>query len=340
MYDTEHVIRARRKWVELYAKTKNASLVCRRCGISAPTLRKWWRRYLVDGEIGLRSRSRRPLHSPGAKLTDDYIGWIVQMRVKRNLGPRRIQAELIRLHALKLSTATIWKVLNRHGLGRLRSGRTPRQPKSYSREVPGERVQMDTVKIAPGLFQFTAVDDCTRMRVLALYPRRTAYNAVRFLQEHVLEEFPFPIQRIQTDRGGEFFGTPFQRALMDHAIKFRPIRPYSPHLNGKVERSQRTDRVEFYATVERSDPQIGTKLKEWQHFYNWTRPHGAHGGRPPVERYFERQESTPLRGEVVGLYNSALEDYRQRNYALDQRIQSLRCRTQYSGERSRMGGLE
>jgi transposase-like protein len=53
MYDTEHVIRARRKWVELYAATKNASLVCRRCGISAPALRKWWRRYLAEAEGGL-----------------------------------------------------------------------------------------------------------------------------------------------------------------------------------------------------------------------------------------------------------------------------------------------
>src|ERR1044072_9180269 len=106
------------------------------------------------------------------------------------------------------------------------------------------------------------VDDCTRMRVLALYPRRTAHNAVRFLKEHVLEEFPFPSQRIQTDRGGEFFGTPFQRALMDQAIKFRPVRPYSPHLNGKVERSQRTDRGEFYGTVEPRNPLIKTELKD------------------------------------------------------------------------------
>jgi hypothetical protein len=112
------------------------------------------------------------------------------MRVKRNLGPHRIQAELIRLHKLKLSTATIWKVLSRRGLSRLRSGRTSRQPKSYSRDIPGERVQMDTVKIAPGLIQFTAVDDCTRMRVLALYPRRTAHNAARFLKEHVDARMP------------------------------------------------------------------------------------------------------------------------------------------------------
>lgn len=206
MQDSEHVIRARRRWVELYAATRNASLVCRRCGISAPTLRKWWRRYLTEGEEGLRSRSRRPHHSPGAKLTEEHVGWVIEMRSKRNLGPRRIQAELLRLHALKLTTATIWKVLNRHGMGRLRSGRSPRLPKSYRRDVPGERVQMNTVKVAPGLFQFTAVDDCTRVRVLALSPRRTAHNAARFLREHVLEEFPFPIQRVQTDRREKFSG--------------------------------------------------------------------------------------------------------------------------------------
>lgn len=99
---------------------------------------------------------------------------------------------------------------------------------------------------------------------------------------------------------------------MDKAIKFRPIRPYSPHLNGKVERSQRTDRVEFYAAVERSDPEMESKLKEWQHFYNWTRPHGSHGGKPPMECYFKKQQSTPLNGEIVGRYNPSLEYYRAR----------------------------
>src|SRR5262249_11556666 len=29
----------------------------------------------------------------------------------------------------------------------------------YAKEVPGERVQMDTCKIAPGVYQYTAVDD-------------------------------------------------------------------------------------------------------------------------------------------------------------------------------------
>ena len=41
--------------------------------------------------------------------------------------------------------------------------------------------------------------------------------------DQVLEEMPFAIQRIQTDRGTEFFDEEVQRRLMAEAIRFRPI---------------------------------------------------------------------------------------------------------------------
>ena len=50
--------------------------------------------------------------------------------------------------------------------------------------------------------------------------------------------------------------------------KFRPIKPRSPHLNGKVERSQQTDLQEFYRTVDLNDPDLNNKLAEWQFYYN------------------------------------------------------------------------
>jgi transposase InsO family protein len=73
-------------------------------------------------------------------------------------------------------------------------------------------------------------------------------NSLLFL-EYLNEEFPFPAQRIQSDRGQEFFGYKFQEKLMEYAIKFRPNKPASPHLNGKVERSQKTDLEEFWSLV-------------------------------------------------------------------------------------------
>src|SRR5699024_11449461 len=121
---------------------------------------------------------------------------------------------------------------------------------------------MDTTKIALGFFQFTAIDDCTRFRVLGLYPRRTAGNAVNFLEKRMLEEFPFPIQRIQTDRGGEFFGLAFQRALKRHHIKFRPVRPYAPHLNEKVDRYQRTDKKVLETLADLNEPKLNISLHE------------------------------------------------------------------------------
>lgn len=42
---------------------------------------------------------------------------------------------------------------------------------------------------------------------------------------------------------------------------FRPIPPRSPHLNGKVERSQQTDWVEFYATADLADPDLPLEIR-------------------------------------------------------------------------------
>ena len=66
-----------------------------------------------------------------------------------------------------------------------------------------------------------------------------ANNTLKFI-EKMVEEFPFPIQRIQSDRGLEFSAETVQRKFIEYGIKFSPIKPASPHLKGKVERSQRT----------------------------------------------------------------------------------------------------
>jgi transposase InsO family protein len=140
---------------------------------------------------------------------------------------------------------------------------------------------MDTCKIAPGLCQYTAIDDCTRIRVLAMYKRRSAANSLLFL-EKAIEEFSFPIQRIQTDRGREFFAYAFQEKLMEYGIKFRPLKPASPHFNGKAERSKRIDLEEFYATVDLNAKDLAERLDDWQSRYNELRVlHGSLDCRTP-----------------------------------------------------------
>ncbi|WP_149449249.1 DDE-type integrase/transposase/recombinase, partial [Escherichia coli] len=233
--------------------------------------------------------------------------------------------ELKRLHAISLAVATIHKVLCQNKVKSVVKFRRKADFIRYERPVPGDRVQMDTCKIGPGLYQYTSVDDCTRYRVLRLYSRRTAANTLDFI-DCVIEEMPFPIQRLQTDRGREFFAVKMQEKLKEYSIKFRPNKPASPHLNGKVERSQKTDKAEFYATVDLSTDDLKELLAEWQHYYNWERHHSAHNGKTPMARYFELAEQTPHSDAVHTSYQPNEEHIQEQNYKLELELRKLkRC---------------
>ncbi len=194
----------------------------------------------------------------------------------------------------------------------------------YQRPIPGDRVQMDTCKIAPRIYQYTAVDNCSRYRVLDVYKRRTAANTFAFIDK-VIEELPFPIQRVQTDRGTVFFAEKVQLKLMEHGIKFLPNKPGSPHLNGKVERSQRTDKEEFYSTVNLDLEELKNKtLPEWQHYYNWQRAHGSFKGKTPMNIVCERLEQTPLWEDVHANYETEKERIQLSNYQRDLQLRKMK----------------
>jgi transposase InsO family protein len=316
-------IKKRLAWVELYLETGNAGLVCRRCGISRPTLRKWVKRYKEAGTPGLDNLSRRPKHSPRTKVFEQEEELILKLRKERKIGARRIQSELKRHHDLSFSPATIHKVLKRNNVPPLKRHRRKKDFKRYSRPIPGDRVQIDTCKIAPGLYQYTAVDDCTRYRVMGLYKKRTASSTLLFL-ERLIEQMPFAIQRIQTDRGKEFFAYKVQERLMEYSIKFRPIKPGSPHLNGKVERSQKTDLEEFYPTVDLDDLELEDRLEEWQFYYNWHRPHGSLNGKTPVDRHSELAHKTPFWDEVIEMYDESKEHIQDADYRTELLLRKLK----------------
>jgi len=145
----EKEVRQRLQWVKLYEESGDAGFVCRRCGISRPTLRKWWKR----GIEGLQSLSRRPHSFPATKINQECIELIIELRTKRNLGAWRIQSELKRLYGILLAVAAIHKVLCRQKVRPLITFRRKTDFTRYQRPIPGERIQMDTCKIGPGLYQ-------------------------------------------------------------------------------------------------------------------------------------------------------------------------------------------
>ena len=52
-------------------------------------------------------------------------------------------------------------------------------------------------------YQYTALDDATRIRALKVYTRHTQKNAMHFL-DYVIKKFPFRLHTGRTDRGHEF----------------------------------------------------------------------------------------------------------------------------------------
>lgn len=306
----ESEIRQRLKWVKLYEETGDAGLTCRRCGISRPTLRKWWGRYQASGIDGLKSQSRRPISSPGVRIHQEEEGWILDLRSSRQLGVRRIQSELWRQYGFETSLATIHKVLKRNNTKAIKRARRYTRSKRYQRDVPGERIQMDTCKIRPGLYLYTAIDDCTRCLTAALYTRRSAANTLDFV-ENYLGNFIFHIQRIQTDRGTEFTALAVIHLFQKNFIKWRPIRPGSPHLNGKVERVQRTILDELFATL---DPELGLdetrgELEDWIDHYNRARIHGVIG-QTPIHKALDLLGTVPDLQQIWEAYDPIYEDRR------------------------------
>jgi len=249
---------------------------------------------------------------------------ILDLRRTRSLGVKRLRNELIRQHDLQLSLDTVHRVLVRHGAQHLDQARLRRKgARQYSRPIPGDRLQMDVCKIAPGIYQYTAIDDCSRYKLLGVYPRRNAKSTLSFL-ERVVEEMPFPIQRIQTDRGLEFFAEDVQRRLMEWAIKFRPAPPRSPHLNGKVERTQRSDLEEFWATVDPKATDIEDRLAEWRISGIGGRLHMALSGNAPIDHICDRLAKTPLADKVEARYDLRREKIRVDDYRVDMALVQLK----------------
>lgn len=275
--------------------TGNVAQTCRYYGISRTCFYKWLRRFEEQGPEGLRDRSSRPHTSPNA-TSAEVVGKIMYLRQHYHFGPHKIAMYLKRYHDVSISPSGVYRVLVRLDMNRLPASQQhkPYQKrwKRYEKPEPGHRVQVDVKFITPigaagrKYYQFTAIDDCTRIRVLRAYPRCNQKTAIQFL-DYLLSRLPFRVEVIQTDNGGEF-GTQFHYHVLDRGIRHVYIKPATPRLNGKVERSHRIDEEEFYRMLDGvviDDTELfNDKLQEWEDFYNFNRPHGGLDGQTPYER--------------------------------------------------------
>ena len=282
----------------------NVAATCRYYGISRECYYRWLRRYETDGLEGLKDRSHRPHHSPRATQAE-VIEKIVWLRRHYHFGPDKIAMYLVRYHDVTISTSGVWRILKRLQMNRLPASQRYKRHsirwKRYEKQRPGHQLQIDVKFIEPlgqkGLrptkyYQFIAIDDCTRLRVLRAYPRCDQKTAISFVDE-VMAKLPFKVERVQTDNGSEF-GQSFHWHLLDLGIDHVKIKPRTPRLNGKVERSHRIDSEEFYRLLQGQvidDTRLfSDKLQEWEDYYNYHRPHGALGGQTPYERLRQKTQ--------------------------------------------------
>src|SRR5882672_1332321 len=109
------------------------------CGVSRRTAYKWLARYRDQGLDGLNDRSSRPKRMP-ARTPDEWRALILELRSSRMTG-RRIASQISRPYA------TVARILQRSGVGRLKPAAPAEPVRRYQRAQPGELLHVDVKKL-------------------------------------------------------------------------------------------------------------------------------------------------------------------------------------------------
>ncbi len=249
-----------------YAAKYGVSQASRKYNKSRSYIYFWRVRW--DGSVeSLACQSRRP-HSHPKQHTEAELKLIRDMR-RRN--PSLGLTEL--WHRLKKRGYTrrpesLFRLMRKLGMFPQEKKKKSYAPKPYQQMTyPGQRIQVD-VKVVPRrciadpelrLFQYTAIDEFSRLRFLAAYPEQSTYSSADFLRCLVkwYARRGIRVECVQTDNGLEFTNrfsnskrdipTLFEKTAADLGIRHKLIRPYTPRHNGKVERSHREDQKRFYS---------------------------------------------------------------------------------------------
>jgi len=269
-------------------------------------IKRWAKRY--DGTWqSLKNKSRRPKSHPKQHtLTEESL--IIEVWQKHGCkGIDYVYCILVKEKGYTRSQSGLFHALRRLGLINKPKKKGRRRYRQFPAcEIPGEKIQID-VKEVPywcirgehrrhekRMYQWTAIDECTRWRFVYGFEEHTPENSVKFL-EMLIKAFPFEIMLIQTDNGTEFtykfisdeVPCPFETELKNRDIIHKLIKPRTPWHNGKVERSHRMDQRYFYEYEKfRNMNEFNSKLKE---HLKWTnnKPMRIFKGKSPTQKLME-----------------------------------------------------
>jgi transposase InsO family protein len=270
----------------------------RRFNTTPKTVAKWVARLRAEGAAGLRDRSSRPRSSP-SQAAPAICARVEALRRQRHTG-EQIAAEV------GVSAATVSRILKRLGLNRL-SALEPAEPiRRYERATPGEIVHIDIKKLGKfnrighritgdrigqsntrGVgweYVHLAIDDHSRLAYSEILPDEKRGSSLRFLFNALrfFRSLGVKVERVMTDNGSSFRSRRYAKALRRLRVKHLRTKPYTPKTNGKAERFVQTSLREWaYARAYDTSQQRAAELPIWLHRYNWHRPHGGIGAKPP-----------------------------------------------------------
>ena len=195
-----------------YAEKYGVSRASRKYNKGRSYIYFWRSRW--DGTVeSLGCQSRRP-HSHPKQHTEEELKLIRDMR-RRN--PKLGLTELwyrLKKRGYSRTVESLFRCMRREGLIKPTTVKKKRQSKPYEKMThPGERVQID-VKVVPRrciadkelrLYQYTAIDESSRYRILGTYPEQSTYSSADFLRK-VVSAFSrkgIKVECVQTDNGFE-----------------------------------------------------------------------------------------------------------------------------------------
>lgn len=267
--------------------------------VSPATAAKWVRRWRERGESGLLDVSSRP-HRLRAPTPERVIRRIIALRRTRMTMGR------IAEH-VKVSRATVSRVLAKAGISRLADLEPEPVRVRYERAHPGELLHLDTKKLSrilrPGHrvthdprdsvdgagfeAMHIAIDDHSRVSYARMLPDEGKASTLAFFNDALAyyRSLGIPIRRVMTDNGPAYRSKTFSRLCRELGIRHVRTRPYTPKTNGKAERFIQSALREWaYGFLYRHSQEREAMLERWLHHYNWHRPHSALIHKPPITR--------------------------------------------------------
>ena len=202
-------------------------------GVCISTVRKWVERFRAEGVSGLQDRSSRPHRSP-QQTPAPIAEQVVALRRQRRTGGEIATA-------LGLSRATVFRILARLGMSRLKSLDPAEPVRRYERASPGEMLHIDIKKL--GRFNWTGhritghrqknsrgigwefvhvcIDDASRIAFSRILPDEKKESAVTFLEAALAyyASLGITVQRVMTDNGSCYRSKAFRKACADRGIK-------------------------------------------------------------------------------------------------------------------------